>query len=67
LSLASLSLSIIAEPFGNVSGAIGITSAFTAYVGGFEYVQFGRRFSQDFQTSQLALNLKARAFQPGLI
>jgi hypothetical protein len=46
----------ITEPFGIISGAIGIASAFTAYVDCFEYVQFGRHFGRDFQTSQLALN-----------
>ncbi|KAG9230094.1 small s protein [Amylocarpus encephaloides] len=37
-------------------GAIGIASAFTACVDCFEYIQFGRHFGRDFQTSQLALN-----------
>ncbi|KIM95398.1 hypothetical protein OIDMADRAFT_134549 [Oidiodendron maius Zn] len=46
----------MAEPFGVVAGAIGIASAFTACVGCFEYVQFGRRFGRDFQTDQLALS-----------
>ena len=46
----------MAEPFGIVAGAIGIASAFTAYVDCFEYVQFGRHFGRDFETSQLALN-----------
>ncbi|KFZ24429.1 hypothetical protein V502_01092 [Pseudogymnoascus sp. VKM F-4520 (FW-2644)] len=46
----------MAEPFGIVAGAIGITSAFTACVDCFEYVQFGRHFGRDFQTSQLALD-----------
>ncbi|KAH8803729.1 small s protein [Hyaloscypha sp. PMI_1271] len=46
----------MAEPFGIVSGAIGIASAFTACVDCFEYIQFGRHFGRDFQTSQLALN-----------
>ncbi|KFY03085.1 hypothetical protein O988_01698 [Pseudogymnoascus sp. VKM F-3808] len=45
----------MAEPFGIVAGAIGIASAFTACVDCFEYVQFGRHFGRDFQTSQLAL------------
>ncbi|OBT45574.1 hypothetical protein VE00_03492 [Pseudogymnoascus sp. WSF 3629] len=40
----------MAEPFGIVSGAIGIASAFTACVDCFEY------FGRDFQTDQLALN-----------
>jgi hypothetical protein len=46
----------MAEPFGVVAGATGIASAFTACVDCFEYVQFGRHFGRDFQTSQLALN-----------
>jgi uncharacterized small protein (DUF1192 family) len=46
----------MAEPFGIVSGAIGIASAFTACVDCFEYVQFGRHFGRDFQTSKLALD-----------
>lgn len=46
----------MAEPFGIIAGAIGITSAFTACVDCFEYVQFSRHFGRDFQTSQLALN-----------
>jgi uncharacterized small protein (DUF1192 family) len=46
----------MAEPFGIVSGAIGIASAFTACVDCFEYIQFGRHFGRDFQTSQLTLN-----------
>ena len=46
----------MAEPFGIVAGAIGIASAFTACVDCFEYVQFGRHFGRDFETSQLALN-----------
>jgi len=44
------------EPFGIISGAIGIASAFTACVDCFEYVQFSRHFGRDFQTSQLALS-----------
>ncbi|KFY22013.1 hypothetical protein V491_02907 [Pseudogymnoascus sp. VKM F-3775] len=46
----------MAEPFGIVAGDIGIASAFTACVDCFEYVQFGRHFGRDFQTSQLTLN-----------
>ena len=46
----------MAEPFGIISGAIGIASAFTACVDCFEYVQFGRHFCRDFQTNKLALN-----------
>jgi hypothetical protein len=46
----------MAEPFGIVAGVIGIASAFAACVDCFEYVQFGRHFGRDFQTSQLALD-----------
>ena len=46
----------MAEPFSIVSGAIGIASAFTACVDCFEYVQFGRHFGRDFQTSKLTLD-----------
>jgi Prion-inhibition and propagation len=46
----------MAEPFGIVAGAIGISSAFTACVDCFEYIQLGRRFGRDFQTHQLAIN-----------
>jgi hypothetical protein len=46
----------MAEPFGIVAGAIGIASAFTACIDCFEYVQLGRHFGRDFQTSQLTLN-----------
>ena len=46
----------MAEPFGIVAGAIGIVSAFTACVDCFEYVQSGRHFGRDFQTSKLALD-----------
>jgi hypothetical protein len=46
----------MAEPFGIVASAISIASAFTACVDCFEYVQFGRHFGRDFETSQLALN-----------
>jgi hypothetical protein len=58
-SSVSLALSFLlrmAEPFGIVAGAIGIASAFTACVDCFEYVQFGRHFGRDYETSQLALN-----------
>ncbi|KAH8603013.1 small s protein [Bisporella sp. PMI_857] len=46
----------MAEPFGIVVGAISIASLFTACVDCFEYVQFGRHFGRDFETSKLALN-----------
>jgi hypothetical protein len=45
----------MAEPFGIVSGAVSIATAFTACVDCFEYVKLGRRFGRDFQTSQLSL------------
>jgi hypothetical protein len=44
------------EPFGIVTGAIGIASVFSAYVDCFKYVQFGRHFGRDFEPSQLALH-----------
>ena len=56
MPLALLFFLTMAEPFGIVAGAIGIASAFTACVDCFEYVQLGRHFGRDFQTSQLALN-----------
>lgn len=37
-------LSKMAEPFGIVSGTVGIASAFTACVDCFEYIQLGRHF-----------------------
>jgi uncharacterized small protein (DUF1192 family) len=46
----------MAEPFGIIAGAIGIASAFTAYIDCFEYIQFSRHFGRDFETSQLALD-----------
>jgi hypothetical protein len=47
----------MAEPFGIVSGAIGIAAAFTTCVDIFEYVHLGRRFGKDYQTNQLKLTL----------
>jgi hypothetical protein len=46
----------MAEPFGIAAGAIGISTAFTACVSCFEYIQYGRHFGRDFQTDQLALS-----------
>lgn len=46
----------MAEPFGIVSGAVGIAAAFTACVDCFEYVQIGRHFGRDFQTDLLSLS-----------
>ncbi|KAH8745766.1 small s protein [Hyaloscypha finlandica] len=47
----------MAEPFGIISGAIGIAAAFTTCVDIFEYVQLGRRFGKDYQTNQLRVTL----------
>jgi hypothetical protein len=46
----------MAEPFGIVSGAIGIAAAFSACVDCFEYIQTGRHFGRDFQTDLLSLS-----------
>jgi hypothetical protein len=46
----------MAEPFGIVSGAVGIATAFNACVDCFKYVKLGRLFGRDFQTSQLSLS-----------
>ncbi|KAI4225786.1 MAG: hypothetical protein L6R40_008347 [Gallowayella cf. fulva] len=46
----------MAEAFGIVAGAVGMSAAFTACVDCFEYVQFGRHFGRDYQTDLLALN-----------
>lgn len=45
----------MAEPFGIIAGAISISSAFTACVDCFEYIQLGRHFGRDFQMDQLAI------------
>lgn len=47
----------MAEPFGIVSGAVGIASVFTTCVDCFNYVQLGRHFGRDYQTSALELQL----------
>ncbi|KAK1756508.1 prion-inhibition and propagation-domain-containing protein [Echria macrotheca] len=47
----------MAEVFGIVSGAIGIASAFSACVEVFGYVQEGRHFGRDYETSHLRLTL----------
>lgn len=40
----------MAEPFGIVSGAVGVTAIFTTCVDCFGYVQSARKFDRDFQT-----------------
>ncbi|KAK7424019.1 hypothetical protein QQX98_000629 [Neonectria punicea] len=45
------------EPFGVVSGAVGISSSFSACVDVFKYIKLSRRFGKDYQTSQLKLTL----------
>ncbi|KXG45682.1 uncharacterized protein PGRI_034490 [Penicillium griseofulvum] len=51
----------MAEAFGIVSGAVGIAGIFTTCLECFEYVQIGRHFGQDSQTSHLMLSgLKLR-------
>jgi Prion-inhibition and propagation len=47
----------MAEPFGIVSGAVGIAAVFTTCVDVFEYIHLGRRFGKDYQTNQLQLTL----------
>jgi hypothetical protein len=44
------------EPFSVIAGTIGISSAFTACVDCFEYIQFGRHFGRDIQTDLLAIS-----------
>lgn len=46
----------MAEPFGIVAGAVGISAAFTACVDCFGYIQLGRHFGRDFETDQLSLD-----------
>ena len=41
--------------FGIIAGTIGISSAFTACVDCFVYIQFGRHFERDIQTDLLAI------------
>ncbi|KAK7427632.1 hypothetical protein QQZ08_005907 [Neonectria magnoliae] len=45
------------EPFGVVSGAVGISAAFSACIDVFKYVRLSRRFGKDYYTSQLKLTL----------
>lgn len=47
----------MAEAFGIAAGAVGVAAAFTACIDVFEYVNLGRRFGKDHQTSQLQLTL----------
>ncbi|KAI0883533.1 uncharacterized protein GGS22DRAFT_167265 [Annulohypoxylon maeteangense] len=47
----------MAEPFGIVSGAVGIASALSACMDGIKAIQIGRRFGSDFQTFQLRLRM----------
>jgi hypothetical protein len=47
----------MAEPFGIVSGAVGIAAVFTTCVDCFGYVQLGRHFGKDYQTNLIALNI----------
>ena len=46
----------MAEPFGIVAGVVSVSTAFTACVDCFGYIQFGRHFGRDFPTDQLSLN-----------
>ncbi|KAK6540704.1 hypothetical protein TWF694_008096 [Orbilia ellipsospora] len=48
---------MMAEPFGIVSGALSVAAIFTTCVDCFNYVQLGRRFGKDYQTSLLTLNV----------
>ncbi|KAL6793720.1 prion-inhibition and propagation domain-containing protein [Trichoderma sp. SZMC 28013] len=47
----------MSQPFGIVSEAIQIATAFSTCVEVFDYVQLSRRFGKDFQTNQLKLTL----------
>jgi hypothetical protein len=44
------------QPFGIAPESVSIPAAFTACLDCFDYVNLGRRFGQEFETSQLALN-----------
>ncbi|PNP76752.1 hypothetical protein FNYG_10171 [Fusarium nygamai] len=50
----------MAEIFGVVSGAIGVTAIFKQCVECFEYIQLGRHFSCDFGRCRLKLNIAKR-------
>lgn len=47
----------MAEPFGIVTGALSIAALFNNCVDCFEYIQLGRNFGRDYQTSQLKLDI----------
>jgi len=47
----------MAEPFGIVAGAIGIAGVFSTCVDCFEFIQLGRQFGKDYQTSVLKLDI----------
>lgn len=47
----------MAEVFGIIAGAVNIATTFSAVIEVFDYVQLGRRFGRDYQTSQLKLTL----------
>ena len=47
----------MAEVFGIFVGAVNIATTFSAVIEVFDYVQLGRRFGRDYQTSQLKLTL----------
>ncbi|EWG54255.1 hypothetical protein FVEG_12515 [Fusarium verticillioides 7600] len=50
----------MAEIFGVVSGAIGVTAIFKQCVECFEYIQLGRHFSRDFGRYRLKLKIVKR-------
>jgi hypothetical protein len=56
LSLAQLINFATAEPFRIAADAIGISTAFTACIDCFEYIQIGRHFGRDSQTDLLSLS-----------
>src|SRR5271155_746968 len=47
----------MAEAFGIFAGAAGLAGLFTPCVECFEYVQFGRRFGQDYERSLVKLDV----------
>ncbi|KAM5382510.1 hypothetical protein ACJZ2D_002514 [Fusarium nematophilum] len=51
----------MAEPFGIVSGAVSLASAFSTCVDIFNYVRLSRRFGKDYQTNTLKLALGNRS------
>lgn len=54
--LHSKFIEVMPDPFGLVSGAVGIAAAFTACVDCFKYVQSGRHLHRDLQTELLSLS-----------